>query len=90
MLSLFCGQSLQCGRSLEETVFYSEVKGECYSHNVDDLVLCFGDLDSHMGGHNDGFDGVCVRCWLAEFGRSNVTRVLLENELFVSNTLFKK
>ena len=26
-------------------------------HSVDDLVMCLGDFDEHIGRHIDGFDG---------------------------------
>ena len=61
-------------------------------HSVDDLVMCLGDFNGHVGRHIDGFDGMhgghCV-------GQRNLDgRMLLEfcleKGLCVSNTLFKR
>ena len=35
-----------------------ELKGECNMHRVHDLVVCLGGLNLHVGGHDDGLDGV--------------------------------
>ena len=45
-------------------------------HSADDLVMCLGDCNGHVGRHIDGFDGVHGGCWSEEFGRMNVIRVL--------------
>ena len=37
---------------LKKTRFYDEMKGECDMHNVDDLVVCLGDING-QGGKED-------------------------------------
>ena len=39
--------------------FYDEVKCERDMHSADDLVMCFGDFDGHIGWHFVGFNEVC-------------------------------
>ena len=61
-------------------------------HSEDDLVMCLGDFNGHVGGHVDGFDWVHGGYGV---GQKNLEgRMLLEyclvNELFVSNTWFKR
>ena len=59
VLRLIYGYAPQCGRSLEEKKsFYDELKGECNTHNADDLVMCLGDINGHIGMHIDGIRGV--------------------------------
>ena len=56
---LICGYAPQSYRSLEEKQsFYYELKYEWNMHSADDLVMCFDDLNGHVGRHIDGFDGV--------------------------------
>ena len=45
---------------VEEKFFGDEMKGEWDMHTADDLVMCLGDLNGHMGRHSDGFGGVHV------------------------------
>ena len=43
---------MQCGRSLDEKQhFYDELKDEWEMHSVEDLVVCLGDFNGHMGRH---------------------------------------
>ena len=49
--------SAKC-KKFHRTVFYDELKGEWDMHNADDLVMCFGDFNGHIGRHIDGLDGV--------------------------------
>ena len=59
LLRLICGYAPQGGRSLERKLsFYDELKDEFDMNSVDDLVVCLGDFNGHMGRHIDGFDGV--------------------------------
>ena len=44
--------------SFEKTVFHGELNGEWDMHNADDLVMCLGEFNGHMGRPTDGFDGV--------------------------------
>ena len=61
-------------------------------HCADDLVVCLGDINSHVGGYIDGFDDVCVEHGVDQ--RSLEGRILLEfclrRELCVSNTWCKR
>ena len=41
-----------------KTVFYDGLKCEWDMHSADDLVMCLGDFNGHVGRHIDGFDGV--------------------------------
>ena len=38
--------------------FYNKLKCEWDMHSADDLVMCLGDFNRHVGRHIDGFDGV--------------------------------
>ena len=42
-------------------------------HCADDLTMLLGDINGHIGRHNDGFDGVHGES--EEFGKMVVTRV---------------
>ena len=37
--------------------FYDELKCELDIHSADNLVMCLGDINGHVGRHTDGFDG---------------------------------
>ena len=59
VLRLICWYAPQSGRSLEEDQsFYGEPKCECDTHSADDLVMCLGDINVHVGRHIDSFDGM--------------------------------
>ena len=45
-------------------------------HSADDLVMCFSDLNGHVGRHIDGFDGVHGRYGVGQ--RNLEGRMLLE------------
>ena len=46
-------------------------------YSSDDSVMCFGDVNGHMGRHIDGFDWVHGVYGVGqEFGRKNVIRML--------------
>ena len=54
-----CGHAPQSERRLEEKqTFYDELKCEWDMHSPDDLVICLGHINGHVGRHIDGFDGV--------------------------------
>ena len=38
--------------------FYDELKCERCLHSADDLVLCLGNINGHIGRRIDDFDGV--------------------------------
>ena len=62
VLRLICGHAPQSGRCFEEKQsFYDEQKCEWDMHSADDLVMCLGDINEHVGRHIDGFDGVHER-----------------------------
>ena len=59
MLRLICWYAPQSGRSLEvKESFYDELKGEWDMYSADDLVMCLGYINGHVGRHIDYFDGV--------------------------------
>ena len=93
VLRLICKCVPQIGRSLEEKQsFYYELKCEWDMHFADDLVICLGDFNGHVGRHIDGLDGVHGGY---DVGQRNLEgRMLLESylekELCVSNTWFKR
>ena len=63
VLRLICGYAPQCGRSLKEKQsFHDELICEWNTHSADDLVMCLGDINGHVGRHIDGFDGVHGEC----------------------------
>ena len=63
MLRLICGYSVQSARILEEKQsFHNELKSEWGMHSVDDLIVCLGDINGHVGRHIDGFNGVHGDC----------------------------
>ena len=39
----------------EKWSFYYELKGKWDMHSADDLVMCLGDLNRHIGRHIDGY-----------------------------------
>ena len=68
VLRMICGHASQSGRSIDEKQsYYYKLKCELDMHSADDLVMCLGDLNGHVGRHIDGFDwayggyGVCQR-----------------------------
>ena len=59
VLTLICGYGPQSGRSFEgKQSFYDELKCEWDLHSADDLVMCMGNINGHVGRHIDGLDGV--------------------------------
>ena len=59
VLILICGYAPKSGRSFEEKQsFYDELKYEWHMHYPDDLVVCLGDINGHIGRNIDGFDGI--------------------------------
>ena len=93
VLRLICGYAPQSGRSLEEKEsICDKLKNEWDMHSADDLVMCLGDLNGHVGRYIDGFD------WLHGgygVGQRNLEgrmllELCLEKELCVSNKWFKR
>ena len=59
VLRSICGYAPQSGRNFEEKQsFYDEFKSEWDMYFADDLVMCLGDINGHVGRHIDGFGGV--------------------------------
>ena len=59
VLRLICGYAPQSGRNLKEKQsFYNELKCEWDMHSADDLVMCLGDINGHVGRHINEFDWV--------------------------------
>ena len=40
----------------KSSLFYDELKCELDIHSADDLVMCLGDINGHIGRRIDGFD----------------------------------
>ena len=93
VLRLIYRHASQSGRSLEKKQsFYDELKCEVDMHSADDLVMCFGEINGHVGRYFDGFDGVHGGYGV---GQRNLEGALLlefclEKELCVSNTCFRR
>ena len=92
VLRLICGYAPQSVRSFEEKQSYDKLKCEWDMQSADDLVMCLGDFNGHVGRHINGFDGLhrgyCVGHRNLE-GRM-LLEFCLENKLCVSNTWFKR
>ena len=71
-----------------KAVFYDELKGEWNVHGADDLVMCFGDFNGHMGRHIVEIDGDSRGCGVGKtnFERRMLLEFCLDKELCVSNT----
>ena len=72
--------------------FYDELKCELDMHSADDLVMCLGYFNGHVGRHIDSFDGVHGGYGVGQ--RNLEGRMLLnfclEKELYVSDTWFRR
>ena len=53
-----CGYDQQSVRNLEEKQSFYEWKSEWDMNSVDNLVLCMGNFNGHMGRHIDGLHWV--------------------------------
>ena len=61
-------------------------------HSADDLVMCLGDFNGHIGSHIDRFDGVYVGYGVGQRyleGRMS-SEFCLEKELCMSSTWSKR
>ena len=93
VLRLICGYAPQSGRSLEEKrSFNDRLKCEWDIHSADDLVMCMGDFNGHVGRHIDGFDGVHggYGVGLRKLEGGMLLEFCLHRELCVSNTWFMR
>ena len=56
---MICGYAPQGGSSLEEKQsFYDDLYCEWDVYIADDLVICLGEFNGHIGSHINGFDVV--------------------------------
>ena len=73
---------------LRKQSFYDELKCEWVRYSADDLAMCLGDINRHIGKHIDGFDRVHGGYGVGQ--RKLEGRMLFEfylkKELCVSNT----
>ena len=92
VLRLICGYAPQFGRSLEEKQSYDELKCEWDMDSADDLAMCLGYLNGHIGRHIDGFDGVhgAIGVGQANLEGRMLLEFCLENELCVPNRWLKR
>ena len=93
VMRVICGYAPQSGRtSTEKECFYVEMASEWDVHSADELVLCLGDFNGHVGKWIDGFEGVHGGNGIGE--RNLEGRRLLEfcdeKDLCVANTFFRK
>ena len=92
VLRLICGCTPQTGRSLvDKQSFYDALKCEWDMHSAEDLVMCLGDFNGHVGRHIVGFDGVNGQLGVGQrnLEGSMLLEFCLEKELCVSNTWFR-
>ena len=81
---MICGYAPQSGRRFEDKQsFYDELKCEWDMHSADDLVMCLGDFNGHIGRHFDGVHGGYG------VGQRNLEGRMLLEFCLVSNTLFR-
>ena len=93
VLRLICGYALQSGRPLEEKQsFYDKLICEWDMHSADDLVMCLGDFNGHIGSHIDGFDGVHGGYGVGQRNLEGgmLLKFCLDEVLCVSSTWFKR
>ena len=89
VLRLICGYAPQSGRCFEDKLlFYDELKCEWDMHSSDELVMCLGDFNGHIGGYIEGFDGVRGEYGIGQRNLEGgmLLEFCLEKELCVSNT----
>ena len=93
VLRLSCGYAPQGGRCLEEKQAFNDVlKCEWDTQAADDLVMCLGDINGHIGRHIDSFDGMNGGYGVGKrkLERGIILEFYLEKELCVSNTWLRK
>ena len=93
VVRIVCAYSPQCGRSMsEKEKFYEEMARGCEVENANEVLICLGDFNGHIGKEVDGFEGVHGGFGI---GKRNLEgRLLLEfcveKDLYVGNSWFKK
>ena len=93
VVRIVCSYAPQGGRSMsEKEKFYEEMGRGCEVENANEVLICLGDFNGHIGKKVDGFEGVHGGF---RIGKRNLEgRLLLEfcveKDLCVSNSWFKK
>ena len=93
VVRIVCAYAPQCGRSMsEKEKLYEEMGKGCEVENANEVLICLGDFNGHIGKEVDGFEGVHGSF---EIGKRNLDgRLLLEfcveKDLCVGNSWFKK
>ena len=93
VVRIVCAYAPQCGRSMSEKErFYEEMARGCEVENANEVLICLGDFNGHIGKEVDGFEGVHGGFGI---GKRNLEgRLLLEfcvkKDLCVGNSWFKK
>ena len=93
VVRIVCAYAPQCGRSMsEKEKFYEEMGKGCEVEIANEVLICLGDFNGHIGKEVDGFEGVHGGF---EKGMRNLEgRLLLEfcveKDLCVGNSWFKK
>ena len=93
VVRIVCVYAPQYGRSMsEKEKFYEEIARGCEVENANEVLICLGDFNGHIGKKVDGFEGVH-----GGFGidKSNLEGRLplefcVEKDLCVGNSWFKK
>ena len=93
VVRIVCVYAPQCQRSMsEKEKFYEEMGRGCEVENANEVLICLGDFNGHIGKEVDGFEDVH-----GGFGIGNRNlegRLLLEfcveKDLCVGNSWFKK
>ena len=92
VVRIVCAYAPQCGKSVSENKFYEEMARGCEVENANEVLICLGDFNGHIGKEVDGFES-----FYGGFGigkRNLEGRLLLEfcveKDLYVGNSWFKK
>ena len=93
VVKIVCAYAPQGGRSMsEKEKFYEEMARGCEVENANEVLICLGDLNGHIGKEVDGFEGLHGGFGI---GKRNLEGKLLlefcvEKDLCVGNSWFKK
>ena len=93
VVRIVCVYAPQCGRLMsEKEKFYEEMGRGSEVENANEVLICLGDFNGHIGKEVDGFEGVHEGFGI---GKRNLEgRLLLEfcveKDLCVGNSWFKK
>ena len=77
VVRIVCAYAPKCGKSMsEKEKFYEEMAKGCEVENENEVLICLGDFNGHIGKEVDGFEGVREGFGI---GKRNVEgRLLLE------------